>query len=289
MLKALILLTTLKLTTSNIYQKKNSTCDLSPEKLGKWYQTHGGYNLILKPLPQYTKLYTENFYNDPLNPPYTQKQDKLYCAVKFITKKIVHPSKYPDNKATSKNVHNSSNRAYHSYILQEFTSEQNAINSGFSITHKGHCGACSSLQDLGVYISKDLTNDTRHCGLIGIYSSSSEKKCLEEIGFSEECASVWAWNILNTKKRCFWICLWHWMKGSPNNNPDGSLNSCIQCDEDKSGPNFKFFSGRTRRNSGLVSEIDRETEEIYEMSHCYFYDLVKNYGGYDKVLDDLEI
>ncbi len=25
---------------------------------------------------------------------------------------------------------------------------------------------------------------------------------------------------------------------------DGSLNRCLQCDEDKSGPNYQYFGGR---------------------------------------------
>jgi len=42
--------------------------------------------------------------------------------------------------------------------------------------------------------------------------------------------------------------------------PDGSLNDCLQCDEDKSGPNFKWFSGRTRYNFG-----NRQKGFIYDM------------------------
>ena len=56
----------------------------------------------------------------------------------------------------------------------------------------------------------------------------------------------------------------------PVNKPDGSLNNCIHCDEDKSGPYFKFYSGRTRRNSGIKSEIDRPDQQIYNITHCYY-------------------
>ena len=34
---------------------------------------------------------------------------------------------------------------------------------------------------------------------------------------------------------------------------NGHLNKCLQCDEDISGPIFKYESGRTRRNSGIIS------------------------------------
>ena len=51
---------------------------------------------------------------------------------------------------------------------------------------------------------------------------------------------------------------------------DGKLNACLQCDEDKSGPVFKFFAGRTRRNSGIKSEIDRPEDQVYNMTQCYY-------------------
>lgn len=62
-----------------------------------------------------------------------------------------------------------------------------------------------------------------------------------------------------------------WIHDTPNNLPDGSLNPCLQCDEDESGPNFMYFSGRTRRNSGIPSSIERPPEQFYSMEHCYWY------------------
>ena len=38
---------------------------------------------------------------------------------------------------------------------------------------------------------------------------------------------------------------------------DGKLNPCLECDEVKSGPLFKYYAGRTRRDSGIVSSIPR--------------------------------
>jgi hypothetical protein len=50
----------------------------------------------------------------------------------------------------------------------------------------------------------------------------------------------------------------------PNNLPPPTcyLATCIQCDEDLAGPNFQKFSGRTRRNSGLLSGIARNCSSI---------------------------
>lgn len=54
------------------------------------------------------------------------------------------------------------------------------------------------------------------------------------------------------------------MQNRPNNMPPPTcyLAPCIQCDEDLAGPNFKKFSGRTRRNSGLLSGIARNCSTI---------------------------
>ena len=43
------------------------------------------------------------------------------------------------------------------YQLANFTSKEESEEQGFTVTHAGHCGACSSLQDLGVYIRQNLT------------------------------------------------------------------------------------------------------------------------------------
>ena len=103
------------------------------------------------------------------------------------------------------------------------------------------------------------------CGMLGSISHQLMRDCLAGLGFSSTCSSIWEWNILNTKEKCLLVCLASWISGEPNNKPDGSLNDCLQCDEDKSGPNFKYFSGRTRRNSGIPSSIARPPDQIYNM------------------------
>ena len=54
------------------------------------------------------------------------------------------------------------------YTMSNFSTEADCAAAGFTITHQGHCGACSSLQDLGVYMGKNLTQPTRLCGALGI-------------------------------------------------------------------------------------------------------------------------
>lgn len=155
------------------------------------------------------------------------------------------------------------------YRLKTFSSLQKLKNLSYQVTHKGACGVCSSLQDLVVYLEKpDLTSPVRKCGSLSVLPGAT-KLCLKNIGFSESCSQIWYDNIIHTRKKCKWICLKSWMRNKPFNNPDGSLNSCLQCDEDHSGPVFKAVAGRTRRNSGIISAITRHGSEVYPVSHDY--------------------
>ena len=154
------------------------------------------------------------------------------------------------------------------YTLADFPNLNQATEAGYAVTHQGRCSACSNLQDLAVYLEKNLTQPVRSCGthLLNYRIDS----CLTGLGFSPSCVDIWKFNIINTRKKCLIVCLKSKIINEPFNKPDGSLNDCLQCDEDKSGPVFKYFAGRTRRNSGIVSEIERPGEQVYEMDHCYF-------------------
>lgn len=154
------------------------------------------------------------------------------------------------------------------YEIRDFPDNVTAVSSGFIVTHQGKCGACSNLKDLAVYLERNLTNVVRSCGLKVF--DRWVTNCLRDLDFTPQCVSIWKYNVYNTKRDCFGVCIWAWITGKPYNNPDGSLNACLQCDEDKSGPVFKYFSGRTRRNSGITSAIHRPPNQIYKMNHCYF-------------------
>ena len=137
------------------------------------------------------------------------------------------------------------------------------------ITHLGPCGACSSLRDLKVYLDNiDLTEPVRSCGLRGLNSEISETvSCLQDIGFSDACAEIWAYNTKNTRESCLDVCLAHLQ--SPYVDENGELNPCLDCDEQKSGPIFKKIAGRTRRNSGLASAICRPCNSVSLIFHSY--------------------
>jgi hypothetical protein len=46
----------------------------------------------------------------------------------------------------------------------------------------------STLQDLSVYLSKNLTKPERACGFKGFLSFEWDIKCLENLGFTKPCA-----------------------------------------------------------------------------------------------------
>ncbi len=154
------------------------------------------------------------------------------------------------------------------YGIKTFRDEGDAARSGYTVTHRGYCGTCSTLRDLAVYLKRrDMTYAVRSCSFR--MTRSGILSCLESIGFTGPCALTWYYNIRNTARHCLGPCLLSWMKREPLNRADGTLNDCIRCDEDRSGPIFKYYAGRTRRNSGIKSEIGRDPEELYHVVHDY--------------------
>ena len=155
------------------------------------------------------------------------------------------------------------------YRIGTYPSASAAQATGAYVTHGGACGTCSTLQDLAVYLRRrDLTTPVRRCGVLGAVKPLAVS-CLKALGFTDACAETWYYNTRHTAQMCGLVCLASWVKGDASNKADGSLNDCLACDEAQSGPVFKEASGRTRRNSGIVSSIGRSREEIYPLVHDY--------------------
>jgi hypothetical protein len=165
------------------------------------------------------------------------------------------------------------------YELRDFDTASSAIAAGFSVTHHGRCGSCSTLRDLAVYLNvPDLATPARSCARR--FGLGGKKQCLRErTGLSEYCAESWAYNMRNTRRECLGTCVadygfWNLLfnrPAGPSLDEAGRLRPCIRCDEEKSGPGFKFSAGRTRRNSGIKSAIPRPAEEVLPVDHeAYF-------------------
>lgn len=159
-----------------------------------------------------------------------------------------------------------------SYYLKSFENE-NDLPETWHTTHFGKCGACSSIQDLKTYIDvKDMLKRARSCGKYLL--KRRRIQCLKNIGLTSECANAWDNNIQSTRTHCLWPCIRAWVTNEPNVMRDGkTLNECLQCDEDISGPRFKKEAGRTRRNSGIVSSIQREDSEIRDVDHSKYIEI----------------
>jgi hypothetical protein len=156
------------------------------------------------------------------------------------------------------------------YSLVTYPSESAARAAGASPTHFGHCGVCSPLTDLAVYMRQtDLTAPVRACGLQGFGDGGDVANiaCLEQLGFDKPCAQAWYWDTVHTRQQCLGVCLS--LLSAPYQEPDGALNDCIACDEVQSGPVFKAIAGRTRRNSGLPNALCRPCSEVRSLLHDY--------------------
>lgn len=153
------------------------------------------------------------------------------------------------------------------YALASYDTYGDAIDAGAHVTHTGRCGLCSTLQDLAVYMREpDLTAPVRQCGLDFLGGPMEDHiACLEALGFTRPCAEIWYWNTQHTKYDCTEVCFA--ALGDPYHLPDGSLNACLQCDEEQSGNTFKTIAGRTRRNTGLPNALCRPCEEVRPITH----------------------
>jgi len=169
--------------------------------------------------------------------------------------------------------------SHSSYELHDFDSASAAVAVGYSVTHQGRCGSCSTLQDLAKYLAiPDLTSPARQCARrTGL---KRKKQCFQEsIGFTPYCAESWAYNALHTRQECLGTCIADYgffnlifsRYPGPNTDETGQLRACLQCDENKSAAGFKFSAGRTRRNSGIVSAIERRESEIYPVDHSAYF------------------
>ncbi len=156
------------------------------------------------------------------------------------------------------------------YSLATYDTLEELEADGAILTHYGACGLCSPLNNLAVYILVgDLTGPVRQCGLDNLIGGSEEKniECLMKLGFDYPCAQIWYYNTDHTGSKCWWACIT--ARDDPYHKPDGSLNDCIQCDEDNSGDVFKAVAGRTRRNTGLPAALCRPCYEALPVFHVY--------------------
>ncbi|RLA62706.1 MAG: hypothetical protein DRQ88_07105 [Epsilonproteobacteria bacterium] len=288
----------------NVPFHKINKSDVSPEKiklLKKLWKTRALNNLqIYRELNLESKKRHALFstYN-PFRPSYVESYESLdnlryplpTNPLSFILREKIQRVKYYSQEvvvAWESNPHKNSyvcgikftNSLKIFYRLKTFPSKKTAESKGYVVTHYGKCGMCSSLKDLAVYLAKpDLTTPARKCSKkLGIRSIKSCYK--HKLGFSNYCSEQWAYNSENTRKKCGGTCIKYYgflnvlrnRMDRPNTDEDGNLNACLACDEFKSGPGFKYGAGRTRRNSGITSAIERGNSEIFDVDHFRYFE-----------------
>ena len=165
------------------------------------------------------------------------------------------------------------------YRLRTFPDRQSALAAGYVVTHHRHCGTCSSLRNLAVYLATpDLISPARTC--TRKLTPSAVKACfMKEVGLEERCAEAWTYNVLHTRRHCTATCIAHhgfWSvltnnMGDAHVDECGNLNPCLACDEHTSGPGFQYTAGRTRRASGVLSTIDRPAAQIFSVDHHLYF------------------
>lgn len=159
-----------------------------------------------------------------------------------------------------------------SYTLKTYASREEAEAAGGFVTHMGHCGACSSLQDLAVYMNfPALTTEGKFCSSKNTISVEGSAACYSNLGMTDGCAKIWAEAEANTFINCFTECfLQDLIQNEPNNGPfpECKLNDCLQCDHDESAQTVAQFAGRTRRRSGLWSPVARSCENFALIDHA---------------------
>lgn len=148
------------------------------------------------------------------------------------------------------------------YTYQTYATAEEAKADGAFITHSTQCGVCSNAQDLSVYINlPDLTDPGKSCGIITSQNFTAGVECYMALGFTESCAKVWAYDSAHDRQVCATKCLNIWAPPY-GPAPQCALSKCVECDDQKSGPTFNAYSGRTRRNSGIWSGLARSCSSI---------------------------
>jgi hypothetical protein len=128
-----------------------------------------------------------------------------------------------------------------------------------------HCHSCMP-HPLSCRAAQDFTDAGKKCATKGVLNEEVGLQCYMDLGLTLECSKIWNLDGIYDSKVCTTTCLGELQ--DPNNGPSPAceLNDCLQCDEDKAGPIFSAFGARTRRRSGLLSEIIRPCQSIARIS-----------------------
>ena len=153
--------------------------------------------------------------------------------------------------------------------VAELTSNDEPDDNKKVVAHCGSCGSCSNPNDVRIYDTtrNTLFQDTTACAKKALlFGRKTATKCMAEaVGFTSDCSDCWVENIMCDLRLCIFSCLWYGVfsqvdGGHGPNNTGNALNPCLQCDEKRCGREFVTCAGANRRRSGILSNIQRDTE-----------------------------
>jgi hypothetical protein len=95
-----------------------------------------------------------------------------------------------------------------SYSLKTYASREEAEAAGGFVTHIGHCGVCSTMQDLAVYAEHmQATSPGNFCRRQAMQSLENGIACYRNLGMTQDCARLWTDTSWNTARNCFGSCV----------------------------------------------------------------------------------
>lgn len=220
---------------------------------------------------------------DPTNDPPTLKPPgcQPYGAVASLARKLnyvnvgkvkcdTHGTGLRCRKAVCAYKYDSNYNGQCTYTIKTYKNKQRAKKANAVVVHKGKCGVCSTARNVANFLRPDLDVESAKCGIFFAYVPTGpfgdltfddaflmSKNCfMNDIGFDEDCATLWASNAFNTGLFCGKICKQFLENGDPPNDPvTCDLAACLQCDEDYSGRVFRKLGGFTRRRGGVVASF----------------------------------
>lgn len=151
------------------------------------------------------------------------------------------------------------------YELRSFSDLGDATAAGFTFTHLGPCGVCSTLQDLASYMAnEDMVLPEKGCGALASASEAAAASCFAQTtGMSPTCAQLHAYQAAEILRGPCRDACEKSLNEPYNLEPDCRLNDCLQCTDDGPGVTFMKFAGRTRKNSGIKSAVQRNCSDVF--------------------------
>lgn len=138
------------------------------------------------------------------------------------------------------------------------------------------CGVCSSAHDFYVRIAiyETLETDSLICATSYSLSQDTENRfgklvqCFEDMGFSKDCARLWAHSAAVNAIGCINECFPDSTGTTKLNEaaPFCELAPCLSCSVDNQAE-FDVLAGRTLQNSGITEDIIRPCDAFSRIEH----------------------